>query len=936
MNRLTHKLRYLLVIAALALLTVSCGGGESAVQNEENTGQEASLTENNTEINTGTADIEGRLDAPEWAYSYISQTAPEETDSERGLRVSGELETILSGTTARSTGTVPVIIRLKDGFVPEGLLNSKQKSTQRTRIETVQNKFITKFRGKAKAANANPAKIEGLPLITMNISSGDAANLAADSSVYSIEEDRANRVSLAESSPLVEATAAWSSGYTGSGVYIAILDTGVDKNHPFLAGRVASEACYYGGNGMGVSLCPGNVTASTAAGSGVAAPSSVKGYDHGTHVAGIAAGTNSSYKGVAPAAQLISVQVFTNVGGQALAYDSDIIKGLQRVLALSSTYNIASVNMSLGSGKYTAACDTASMKTAIDNLRSAGIATVIAAGNEAYTNAVSYPGCISTAVTVGSTADGSIGTIADTVSSFSNSASMLDLLAPGQYILSSVPGTSYGNKSGTSMAAPHVAGAFAVLKSASGASDADEIENALKTTGKQITDPRNSIAKPRILVNKAISSLGTGTVTVDITPSGTGAQWRIGTGAWKNSGESAEVYLGTYKISFSSVSHSDISKVWITPETVSVSFSADGENKSVSAAYTENTRNSTLRDFNLDSKSDLVLRNISDGSFAVHLIQDKKITSSAKITTSAGAVVTASAALWDVPGASDSNGDGKPDLLIRHKTNGTTGLWTMDGQIRTASGYIVAYDGKKSVMSSTTWAVAGFSDMNGDGKSDIIFRNKSDGSFYIMMLDKNVIVKTGYAKNASGTTLKPTYSTWAVAAVADVNGDKKSDIILRNASDGSFYIYLMNGSTVTGYGYVKNASAATVYMKPSVWLTSGAGDTDGDGRADIILRNKSDGSLCVITMNSLTAVSQGYVRYASTGKIVLPSYSTWNLSDLIDVNGDGKTDMVFRNKSNGNLYVYTLSNKTALSEGYLKNASGTTAVSSVATWASVY
>lgn len=936
MKVLIQKSKYFFIIAALALLTASCGGGDSSVQSNGYDGTETSVTAQSTETDTISADIEGTEDVPEWAYSYISRTAPEETDSERESRVGGELETILGGTTAKSTGTVPVIIRLKDGFVPEGLLDSKQKTTQRTRIDTAQDKFINRFRGRAKAANANPAKIEGLPLITMNISSGDAADLASDSSVYSIEEDRANYVSLAESAPLVDATAAWNSGYTGSGVYIAILDTGVDKNHPFLAGRVASEACYSGGNGMGVSLCPGKVTASTAAGSGVAAPSSVQGYDHGTHVAGIAAGANSSYKGVAPAAQLISIQVFTNVSGQALAYDSDIIKGLQRVLTLSSTYNIASVNMSLGGGKYTSACDNTSMKTAIDNLRSAGIATVIASGNEAYTNAVSYPGCISTAVTVGSTADGSIGTIADTVSSFSNSASMLDLLAPGQYILSSIPGTSYSNKSGTSMAAPHVAGAFAVLKSASAASDIDEIENALKTTGKLITDPRNSIVKPRILVNKAISALGKGTVTVNITPSGISAKWRIGTGAWKNSGESAEVYLGTYKISFSNVSHSDTSKVWMTPATASVSLSADGESKSVSAAYTENVRSKTARDFNSDSRSDLILRNTSDGSFAVNFIQDKKITSSAKITATSGAAVTAAVSLWDVSGVSDANGDGKPDILIRHKTNGTTGLWTIDGQTRIASGYVTSYDGTNSVLSTATWTVAGFSDVSGDGKADIIFRNKTDGSLYIMMMDKNVIVKTGYAKNAAGTTLKPTYATWAVAAIADVNGDKKSDIILRNASDGSFYIYLMDGSTVTGYGYVKNAGAATVYMNPAIWLSSGAGDTDGDGKADIILRSKSDGSVSVITMNSTTAASQGYVRYASTGKIVMPSYSAWTLSDLMDVNGDGKTDLLFRNKSNGNLYVYTMSGKTAVSEGYLKNASGTTAVSSVATWASVY
>src|SRR2546425_12543627 len=95
-------------------------------------------------------------------------------------------------------------------------------------------------------------------------------------------------------------------------------------------------------------------------------------------------------------------------------------------------------------------------KTIIDNLRSAGIATVIAAGNAGATNAISVPGCISSAISVGAT------TKTDDVASYSNVSSFMSLFAPGSSIYSSLTGGGFGYLSGTSMATPHVTGAWAV------------------------------------------------------------------------------------------------------------------------------------------------------------------------------------------------------------------------------------------------------------------------------------------------------------------------------------------------------------------------------------------------------------------------------------------------------------------------------------------
>ncbi|HLM59622.1 MAG TPA: S8 family serine peptidase, partial [Pyrinomonadaceae bacterium] len=247
------------------------------------------------------------------------------------------------------------------------------------------------------------------------------------------------------------------------------------------------------------------------------------------HVAGIAAGSKPSFSGVAKGSDIIAIQVFTRFNSASVCgtttpcirtYSSDYIKGLERVLALSGSMNIAAANMSLGGGQYTANCDVqqAAIKAAIDNLRSIKIATIIASGNSSYTTAMGSPACISTAVSVGSTGDGSFGATTDRVSSFSNSVGFLNLLAPGQWIESSVLNGNYDDLQGTSMAAPHVAGAWAVLKQRKPDATVTEILNALTTTGVPVTDTRNNVTKPRIRVDAAVQALGTSACAYSVAP----------------------------------------------------------------------------------------------------------------------------------------------------------------------------------------------------------------------------------------------------------------------------------------------------------------------------------------------------------------------------------------------------------------------------------
>lgn len=362
-----------------------------------------------------------------------------------------------------------------------------------------------------------------VPAVVMEADVQSLQSLASDPEVESVEEDRLAKPDLSTSVPLVTAPMAWSSGKTGSGVAVAVLDTGIERNHPFFGGRVVAEACFSSNYApqSAVSLCPNGTDTQT--GAGAAAACTVSGCFHGTHVAGIAAGYSSaSFAGVARDAQIIGIQVFTRFndsvicGGASscvMSYTSDQIRALDHVLSLRNTYTIASVNMSLGGSPQTsqATCDArnTATKQAIDALRAVGIATVIASGNEGYANAISEPGCISSAISVGNTNN------SDQVFMPFNIASFITLVAPGTFINSAAPGGGLTTASGTSMSAPHVAGAIAILRQASPSASVTEIISALRNGGRSLTLTINASSQvrtyvvPRLDVNGALSILCT-------------------------------------------------------------------------------------------------------------------------------------------------------------------------------------------------------------------------------------------------------------------------------------------------------------------------------------------------------------------------------------------------------------------------------------------
>jgi subtilisin family serine protease len=334
--------------------------------------------------------------------------------------------------------------------------------------------------------------------------------------VTGVVEDAPMAATLAESEPIIDAPQVWAKGFDGTGQTVVILDTGIQNNHPFFNGRVVDEACFSttesGVNGDVFTLCPNGSETQTGTGAAGLSRCTTFAIDcsHGTHVAGIAAGgdgpAGQSFDGVARDANIIAIQVFSYFEDQdcssspgiqpcALTYNSDQISALNYVYnTLRLSYSITSINMSIGGGGFSSqsACDStyAATKAVIDNLRGANIATAIASGNNYSATLISGPGCISSAIAVGATADN------DRIAGYSNQNFMVDLMAPGgrsQFgsgtsINSSIPGSTYGNKSGTSMATPHVAGTWAMLREASPNATVSQLLTILRDKGVNVKD----------------------------------------------------------------------------------------------------------------------------------------------------------------------------------------------------------------------------------------------------------------------------------------------------------------------------------------------------------------------------------------------------------------------------------------------------------------
>src|SRR5213078_1285078 len=145
---------------------------------------------------------------------------------------------------------------------------------------------------------------------------------------------------------------------------------------------------------------------------------------------------------------------------------------------------------------------------------------------------------------------------------------------------------------------------------------------------------------------------------------------------------------------------------------------------------------------------------------------------------------------------------------------------------------------------------------------------------------------------------------WQIQGTGDFDGDGKADILWRNAVTGENYIWLMNGLSIASSGSVNFVDPA------SGWQVQGIGDFDGDGRDDILWRNLSTGENYIYLMNGWAIASGGLIRTVAD--------QAWQVKGIGDFDGDGRADILWRNSSTGENYIYVMNGLTIASEGYLR------------------
>jgi hypothetical protein len=212
-------------------------------------------------------------------------------------------------------------------------------------------------------------------------------------------------------------------------------------------------------------------------------------------------------------------------------------------------------------------------------------------------------------------------------------------------------------------------------------------------------------------------------------------------------------------------------------------------------------------------------------------------------------------------GRFDFNGDTVSDLLWRNRSDGSNSIWNsaMSGQKRAIS-----------AVPSQLWQVAAVGDFTGDGASDVIWRHSTGGW--------NVIWPSGNSQLAQDLTAVPT-QVWKIVGVGDFNGDGRSDLLWRHMQDGWNLVWLGGNS------------ATTLELSPvpsQIWRVAAVADFNGDRKADILWRHARDG------WNTIWLGGQ-----SATTMAVSPMSRDWNLAATGDFTGDTRADLIWRNTVNG-------------------------------------
>ena len=587
---------------------------------------------------------------------------------------------------------------------------------------------------------------------------------------------------------------------TGQNVHAYIIDTGIRATHADFGGRVKPGFTAIN-DGNGTNDCQG----------------------HGTHVAATVGGTQY---GVAKNVSLYPVRTMDCQGSGSM---SNIFAGVDWVIR--NHQKPAVVNMSLGTGAFSFFDNV--VQRAID----AGIVVVAAAGNSNIDTCTVSPARLPAAITVGATDK------TDKRASFSNWGTCVDVFAPGKDIVSATFAANTGSstKSGTSMAAPHVAGVVALYLEQNPMADPAAASTALLggTTGSVVTDVKGA-------PNKLIYSLF------------------------------AKPPVPTPATSFKD------NKIWTDQVTDVNGWNVEMRYLSIQYADV----NGDKRDDMCGYAADGVRCTLSDGTgaFGAFPVWDAGFS---------GALGWDPVQFWSTIRFPDVNGDGKADVcghggsgIICAVSTGTS--FTMGGT------WTTSFKGGVWDTAENHYATIQFADVNGDGKADVCGRDVS-GIVCSLSTGTSFGAATLWDNGFGDSTTWTQPEHWKTISFPDVNGDGKADVCGRGAL--GIYCALSNGSAFQNNGifiWTSEFQNNGVWESdPKYYTTIQFADLDGDGKDDICGRG-TVGVNCAISNGTKFNPQAEWTKAFSDTEGYGTQESYWSTLRLADVTGDGKADICAR------------------------------------------
>lgn len=292
------------------------------------------------------------------------------------------------------------------------------------------------------------------------------------------------------------------------------------------------------------------------------------------------------------------------------------------------------------------------------------------------------------------------------------------------------------------------------------------------------------------------------------------------------------------------------------------------------------------RDFNGDGKGDVLLAVNGQTSVQVWTMNGTMVQSKANLS--------GPGSNWTNILTGDFNGDGKTDILWQNTSTSAIQIWTMNGTTKASSATIGTVPG-------LGWSAVATGDFNGDHDADIVLQNGSQMDIWLMN-GATILAGSGKIANAAP-------SGFHIITTGDFDGDGKADILWQNSSTGQLEIWQMNGTTVVSDTVLANNPGSN-------WRAVTTGDFNGDGKSDILLQNNTTGQTEIWFMDGTTELS-------GSGNVSSNLGSSWRAVGAADYNGDGKSDILFRNPSTGQYMAYMMSGTSVISSGALSVNPGT-------------